>query len=277
MNRIDPDFLRNVSAAAGLHRGEQVNVNHADCPAGLDTKRRLRVWRTDNDLVTGNCMHCGLKGVTKASGPVSLRWDDVVNTPTKKLELSRYDTMRRAGDEGWSDQALAWLYKARMMLATIEAHGIRYDPQLDRVALPIFDSEGALLAMQLRGFSDSDAKYLNVYRDDVVKPIHCWITNRPDDDRIYIVEDILSAIRISKFVNVGALLGTHLSDFAKNYIAEMYTDVAVWLDPDAAGVKARSTIARDLMPIITGVLELVVTEKQPKELSDEDIAAMVAR
>lgn len=274
MNRIDPEQLLMAGARLGVQ--DQTSVNHVDCPAGVDTKRRLYVKRTNDGLYIGYCHHCGQKGATKASGQWVDYSVDLSAVAPKKLELSRYGTMNPNATE-WPAAPLAWLFQARMTYVRMQEHGIRYDEQLDRVALPIFDSEHRLLAMQLRSFDDNQPKYLNVYREDAVKPVHCWLTNFPDDDRIYIVEDILSAIRISKFVNVGALLGTHLSDWAKNYLAEFYPYVAVWLDPDDAGIKACSKIARDLTPIITGYVQLLSTDKQPKELSDEEIRVMVAR
>lgn len=50
-----------------LQEGDQVNVNHKECPSGVDTKRRLYLKRIDGGKVLGYCHHCGSKGLLKGT------------------------------------------------------------------------------------------------------------------------------------------------------------------------------------------------------------------
>lgn len=43
-------------------RGNTVNINHEDCPAGNDTRRRLYVTITPEGTLLGYCHNCGSKG-----------------------------------------------------------------------------------------------------------------------------------------------------------------------------------------------------------------------
>lgn len=45
--------------------GNTVNINHEDCPAGNDTRRRLYVTITPEGTLLGYCHNCGSKGWTR--------------------------------------------------------------------------------------------------------------------------------------------------------------------------------------------------------------------
>lgn len=60
------DFNDYSTEIARLSDGEQIHVNHKDCTAGSDTKRRLYLRRTSDGTTTlAYCHHCGEKGVLR--------------------------------------------------------------------------------------------------------------------------------------------------------------------------------------------------------------------
>lgn len=61
-----------------LTSGEQIHVNHDKCPAGLDTKRRLYIKRTEDDrYILAYCHNCSL------SGRYSIKYGAVKSATTK--------------------------------------------------------------------------------------------------------------------------------------------------------------------------------------------------
>ncbi len=56
---------------ATAHRGTE-RVNHDDCPAGTDNKRRLYVTRKEDGHVVAYCYNCGYSGATSGTSKPSL-------------------------------------------------------------------------------------------------------------------------------------------------------------------------------------------------------------
>lgn len=51
-----------------LSDGQQINVDHRDCPAGTDTRKRLYLKRTSSGAVLAYCHHCNSKGYQTKQG-----------------------------------------------------------------------------------------------------------------------------------------------------------------------------------------------------------------
>lgn len=88
---------------------------------------------------------------------------------------------------------------------------------------------------------------------------------------IVLVEDVFSAIRISKFLPAMALLGTHLSDEKLLQIIKNYDTIIVWLDGDEPGQRAASKIVKRLSNYKPNGLTNIVTKDDPKWYQDAEL------
>jgi hypothetical protein len=161
-----------------------------------------------------------------------------------------------------------WLYGGGISEPTWSKYNIGYSKYLDRVILPVYDDSGNLEWYQCRALhSGQKPKYLQPARDRS-KVMFRVGPSGGDDKRVVLVEDILSAIRVGQHIPTRSLLGTKITDSQASELAE-YSRVITWLDSDRAGRQGSYKIRRTLS-LITDVGD-IVTEKDPKELSDKEI------
>lgn len=129
-------------------------------------------------------------------------------------------------------ESLVWLKKAHISSELIEKYGIRYSRQLNRTLLPV------IMNSQLIGLEARSATGLPKYLTYGTKTPYLLFTNGPGNPLV-IVEDVLSAIRISEYMNCIALRGTHLRKETLLLIWQLRpTQIIIWLDSDAPGQKA---------------------------------------
>ncbi len=135
-------------------------------------------------------------------------------------------------------EAIEWLTKAYIFNNMIIEQGIGYCSHEHKVFIPAYSSEGELKFYQLRTLDPdivSKCKYLTYGKSSeyLIK-----YSDHKKSNKIVIVEDHLSAIRIRKFSNVCALSGTFLSSENCNALLQQYRVFIFWLDPDQPGRQA---------------------------------------
>jgi DNA primase len=138
-----------------------------------------------------------------------------------------------------------------------------------RIILPVwFDRK--IVGYQARALGDQKPKYLGAIFN--LEESVIFYSKKAITDTIIITEDILSAIRLSKFANSVSLLGTSfdrdgsrlfklLSCGPRNFI--------LWLDGDEAGTKAAINLKKQLL--LYGNVNIIYTREDPKNLSDRQI------
>lgn len=94
----------------------------------------------------------------------------------------------------------------RYHLGSNELALLGFDSESGRIVLPVPNAEGEMLGCVLRSESGAQPKALAYVEENAVA-----IFRNYSSDKLYIVEDIYSAIRASKYVNAAAILGTHLN------------------------------------------------------------------
>lgn len=161
-----------------------------------------------------------------------------------------------------------WLFKAGITEPTWRKHNIGYSPSLERVVLPVYDSAGSLIWYQCRAIhAGQEPKYLQPARDRSSIMLEIGF-DREDIQRVVVVEDILSAIRVGKHITTASMLGTKITTSQAAKLSK-YPKVTTWLDPDKAGRVGAYKI-RKTLGLVTEV-DNIVTAKDPKELSDREI------
>lgn len=193
----------------------------------------------------------------------------------KVREAERQDTAaltlpepRQPDPQQWPAHARVWLYKAGLSNDDIETLGFYYCARTERVVMPLYQ-HGKLVYWQARGFKKEHAKYINpiVSRDSLV-------SNHGSGPTLVLTEDILSAHKVGKVTQAWAIMGTSISDGVAALIASQNKPVLIMLDPDAAGVRARGKLYKQLSSI--GVqCRVLRPNKDPKLLTIEEIRQCV--
>jgi len=110
---------------------------------------------------------------------------------------------------------------------------------------------------------DTKAKYLS----EGIKPFILYGVNL---DKIVLVEDILSAIKVSRVASASPMLGTMPLERNLSHL-EPFNSVYLWCDKDAR-IKSLKT-ARNLSEKIGKRVIPVISEKDPKCYNDNDIVS----
>lgn len=268
-----PDYLKRneyVPIGEDLEIGEQVHINHKDCPAGQDTKRRLYIKRGDedgNDVILAYCQHCSRSGAYRKPYARSIRPKKEV-TGTNELSNGTLPSDCTGDWEEWPLRGRLWLLHGGISECDGRKYGLTYSPKHDRVVLPVYNtSSGKLKGYQMRSLNEVDKpKYLTEVFE---KPFY-WYSGHVSDTLV-IVEDILSAIRVSKYHSSIAVLSSGMSDDVYSIIGKSkYTNFIVYLDNDNAQVKkSQLKIANKLK--LLGKVTVIKSDKDPKELSDTEL------
>ena len=239
-----------------LQEGETVTGELCPaCNGGMNGDHALAVSRREGRLLW-ICYRasCGFKGSSATSmgytgtTPVSTRgatgrWIARDSEPlperVAELLLQRYSigpSEISRGKLGWSD---------------------------GRVILPVISSTGEPDGCTMRSFDGAKPKSLAHTEPDAL----AWYRNR-GSDTLVIVEDQLSAIVASKYVNAVALLGTNLNQSRATEIRKArFSRVLLALDADAFD-KAVGYVRkyRSYLP-----MELLRLDKDIKDMKDEDV------
>ncbi len=158
-----------------------------------------------------------------------------------------------------------WLYTGGLSESDWRELGFGYSKEWERVVMPIY-KDNQLIWYQARAILQGQKpKYVQPSKD---RQEIMFIKHTKLKERIVIVEDILSAVRVSKHIAAASLLGTKITTAQAAELSK-YKRVTLWLDNDKAGRQGAYKIKKTLSLLVD--VDSVVTEEDPKVLSDEQI------
>jgi len=244
-----------------LMMGSTVHVNHVDCPAGVDTRRRLYVTRNKapSDLLVWYCHNCGQGGAFKArmhrsiaytatetvgngSGLLNVKdmWDQGIPWVEAPDEVVRWLTFRGAEASAVWDNNVRWHPVKNALLFGVNERGNR-----DDTVVP--------WAIQVRNFGPkSGPKWWTCKgRWPEGAPLRTWFGVKQDyletasahkrqERALVLVEDWLSAAAVwhHSLHDSYCLYGAHIGmdELAKIRHELRYDKLLVWLDNDVTAV-----------------------------------------
>lgn len=158
-----------------------------------------------------------------------------------------------------------WLDKYGLTDAEINTNHFHWSPAKELLIFPIYSTQGNLIMWQGRyfGANKKHPKYLTRGEKDSV--LH--ILGKENPGPVVLVEDIISAIRVSRHQPAMPLWGSHLSADVARRLATQYKDAQVWLDYDKRGEAIKLAFAHCMRLHI----EPVITELDPKCYNDGEI------
>jgi hypothetical protein len=140
----------------------------------------------------------------------------------------------------YPDNVQAWLNKYEITELETVRNNIQWAPKRELLILPIMSQIGSILATSARYFGQNPdhPKYINDYfgtREECIKAA-LRIPERMQVPALVLVEDMLSAIKVSRVSACTPLLGTWIPEATFAYLVAVASQhnwvVIPWLDPD---------------------------------------------
>ena len=183
-----------------------------------------------------------------------------------KNESDRTDTRLPRDVESYSHapkRAREWLESFRLNPNQVISANLMWSESRQRLIFPYFIN-GNLIAWQGRWFGDGSAP--KWYTDGKIDQ-HLYILG-PNQGTIVLTEDIVSAIRCSRFCAASPIFGSVISGQRFKMLRQSCDKVVIWLDPDK---KKEAVIFARMAGVFGLECDVILSEKDPKEYSDEEI------
>lgn len=255
---------------------DQIHVNHVDCPAGMDKKRRLYIRRKHDGSIVYYCHHCGSSGryVPNKFAGASL------NRSSKSVDQGGSQSQPRlpfdftSDEREWPVKARAWLYKYRLTNDDFKRGHFGYSPSVGRLILPVYGADGVKLYQTRVIDPERDKAPKYVTYGNVADNCLIYKSINPTDNGkiLVIVEDMVSGLRCSKFHDTLVLLGSSMNDLHyKSILTGGYESVIVFLDMDNPHIKSQALTMKRKIDMIVDQVRVVHASRDPKEHSDAEL------
>lgn len=230
------------------------------CPyCRVDHEDKLSLTVTDQGIVY-RCwrVSCGHKGF-------------IPFNPGQYVPPSKAQAVKAKKFTGVLTDVPDWLFTELQSLyglspEDIISQGFRWAANANRIYMPNYDYYGRPIGHSVKGFGDYRGSKSYTFLDEDAIPLHFPI-NRVKSNRLVLVEDVLSSIKVGKVTSSAALLGTHITSKTAAYIRRHYDKVCFALDYDAVDKAVQQAKAlRCLMST-----EVVIFRKDPKDTPIEEI------
>lgn len=253
---------------------QMVAFDHEACG---DTRSRLYVTQVKGGWIF-HCHNCA----PKMSGFFPNRGIEVQQPPSETLSAIaeiREDKIVEQKDiklpndyhTHLPDTAKKWLLKYDITEQDARQFKFGYSPSMDRLILPVYNEKDELIFWQGRNLgvvTKDNPKYLSVSAKGVDK-----IMEIKHGNQVTIVEDILSAIKVSRYGSAIALLGSYLPDAIYPRLKK-YDFINMWLDADkySESVAYAKRLREFGHEVIT-----ICTVKDPKEMEATSIIGLTTK
>ena len=231
--------------------------HHEPCPK-CGSKDNLGVWKDGHKW----CFGCGYKvnaeGMSIASMEATL----------KPVAKNGYGELPYDISVDIPKEPYKWLMKYALTKEQISDNKLYWSARNEMLIIPYFDGEGKCILWQGRYFPERKPKVFTSGNPNyhILTPISS--NNMGIVDTICVVEDPISAIKVNDIVVTTTLLGSNISKEKAVMLARYYDNLIIWLDFDKVASSLKfSEMYKNLFQNVT----VVVTEKDPKELSLDEI------
>lgn len=191
---------------------------------------------------------------------------NIENYFSEKKELKRgelpYDFTKEIPKEPY-----AWLKQYSLTTEEIDNNNYGWSQSQQMLIIPYYGDSNELLLWQGRYFPARNPKvYTSGYPDNHILLHHPL--NGELSRRVVVVEDSVSAIKVSRCCTSTPLLGSNLSRHKAVGLSRTFSHLTFWLDYDKMGSMMKQMEANKLL---FSRVDMIVTEKDPKEYSTDEI------
>jgi hypothetical protein len=256
--------------AISLPMGESMSITCPKCIEDFEIQGRpSNTWNPNKScsisrnkkglLYKCHRASCGLSGFTG-----SITFDKSIDKKQFKPKEYPYPTV------ALSNTQIKWFSnKYGLFKSEILKNKFRFNPERKSIVMPIFNYLNYDVGVVDRDFFNGrKPKAISYWFNDVTK-VHFprgWDYQQSSGKAIpvVIVEDILSAIKVSRYLPCIALLGSHLSDDVVHHLHKFFSKVLISLDDDAIN---NSLKAKRKYGVLFEDFKIIHTPQDPKDMS----------
>lgn len=253
--------------------------HRSDCPECGN--RNTFSADTVDDAIVYHCFHinCGIKGRIKSGLQLDSLYSirDISNVYMDRngqLGNGEYITPTHFTNPLQNRICFSFMRRWKLDIPYMEQRvGLRYDPNQNRCVFEIRDISGAIRGATGRLLQSGVPKWY-IYERQMGCPGIVQTTNRNEGSprKIILVEDMISACRVSEVENAAALLGTSISEETISHLLS-FKELVIALDQDATqkALKLQQELSAyrptKVLPLIEDLKYL--TKEQIKDKLDE--------
>jgi len=264
---------------------EEVGTVHKHhCKDGKDNDKLFITRCEDGYTILAYCHHCGKRGrfdSLKHSTIQQIKSIAIYGKSCSKISATGRPRIKyklpkdyERDYKKWGSGAYVWLRRYGITDEEIKSNNIGYSELYGRVILPMFGKKGIdFVVMRRVNSMDNDSpKYLTF--SNVEHPL--YITQSATalgalTDTVVLTEDILSAIKVARYVPSIALLGTSINERTLEYVSR-YNNVIIFMDDDNQQVRnSQLRIKNRLEPFVDSSTIIHSGGIDPKEMSDKKL------
>lgn len=188
-------------------------------------------------------------------------------------EQQDFEDERKAWTSDFSPECVGWLGQYEIDLPTALKTGFLWHPGREQLIFPWYDPSYRLLGYQARNFKQgSKTKYFT--QGDVEKLIPVYHHSRERSKVLVLVEDVVSAVKCSRFTDSMPCLSSSLSADKLRRISKLYGTFVVWLDSNMLNNAMKMCERLEYMGAFT---HLVHTPDDPKCYTYEELEKTLSR
>ncbi len=161
-------------------------------------------------------------------------------------------------------EARSWLGQYQLARLDLNRNHVMWSERWSRIIFPYFN-EAELLAWQGRYVGNDKTKAKWFSQGKIHEIIHPMQVNQRN---AILVEDIVSAIKISRICGAIPIFGSSVSAKQILRLKTVVDEVWYWLDPD---MRAKSVKMARLSELLGLKAHVIFSDKDPKEHSHDDI------
>lgn len=250
------DAIRKLGSSLTLD--ESVRTACPACFGGSKKEKSFTIKRIPSGIAY-NCFRatCGVHGLIGD-------WHPAPNAEKKKKQKGPYMGSLISVSGALFSQ---FFLKYQLSVEDIEKQGIKFASEIGRLIYPIYDYRGYMIGENLRAVSPSQKPkvLINKFSDNV--PLMHVPLGFEFKDKVVLVEDQTSAIKVSKLVPTIALLGTNLQDGGLSLLRQIgIKHITILLDADDAGISGSMKLQQRLGPFFNVTSIIIPHGKDPKDL-----------
>lgn len=254
-----PGYLKSHlrSLASSLGNGEQGRFICPACGGGSSHEKSLVITAYSHHIVY-HCFRakCNVTGALATSGEVRTQ-------AMPKAKPRPYGGPLIRIPIGVWEQVFA---KYDISQAMLTEQGITFAPEINRIRFPIYNYMGYVIGENLKGISSEQKPKSLVHKFNDVPLLH-FPYGQFWKGALVLVEDQVSAIKVSKVHLCASLMGTNLSDDGLKQLLRLgIKKVILMLDGDDAGLVASIKLAKQLVPFVEVVRCVLPKGKDPKHM-----------
>jgi len=165
-------------------------------------------------------------------------------------------------------EALKWIKQYGITNEELSNNHIGWSNSRSMLIFPFYGDKDELQIWQGRYFPKQNPKVFTEGERERFILLPSITSKLEDDSRLVVVEDPVSSIKVSRYVRCSPLMGASLSQQKAIRIAKEYSHLSIWLDFDKIDMMMKFT---EMYRSLFDNIDFIVTEKDPKDLTDNDI------